>query len=194
MEGNCQSSGQSSFNNYVHLVYLLIKYSSCAYHMFIVKIQSLNRRARYFLWLAQSVFRQQRQISQCPLVVPTGPLFQNGVSTDLFFLVSRMLAKCSLSHHSTTCWQLLAVMRLILLLYCFAINCSWLNVYILWHLLMSCVIPAIRIPQQEKIRPPWQCNTQRKGNLLLTRARAPAANNAVVQIQRAPSPSFHAHL
>ena len=43
------------------------------------------------------MFRQQRQISQCPLVVPTGPLFQNGVSTDLFFLVSRMLAKCSLS-------------------------------------------------------------------------------------------------
>ena len=49
------------------------------------------------------------------------------------------------------------------------------------------VMPAVRIPQQEKRRPPWQCNTQRKGNLLLTRARVPAATNAVVQ-------SFHAHL
>lgn len=121
----------------MHLVYILIKFSSCTYPMFIVKVWSLNQRARYFLWLAQSVFRQQRQISQCPLVVPIGPLFQNGVSTDLFFLVSRMLVKCSLSHHSTTCWQLLAAMRLILLLHCFAINCSWLNVFILWHLLMS---------------------------------------------------------
>ena len=56
------------------------------------------------------------------------------------------------------------------------------------------VMPAVLIPQQEKIRPPWQCNTQRKGNLLLTRARGPAATNTVVQNQRAPSPSFHAHL
>ena len=56
------------------------------------------------------------------------------------------------------------------------------------------VMPAVRIPQQEKRRPPWQCNMQRKGNLLLTRARAPAATNAVVQSQRAPSPSFHTHL
>lgn len=139
MEGNCQSSCQSSFNNYVHLVYILIKFSSCAYHMFIVKVLSFNWRARYFLWLAQSVFRQRRQISQYALVAPVGPLLKNGkcLSTDLFFLVSRMLAKCYLFHHSTICWQLLAAMRLTLLLYCFAINCSWLNVFILGHLLMS---------------------------------------------------------
>ena len=56
------------------------------------------------------------------------------------------------------------------------------------------VMPTVQIPQQEKRRPPWQCNTQRQGNLLLTRARAPAATNAVVQSQGAPSPSFHAHL
>ena len=34
MEGNCQSSCQSSFNNYVHLVYILIKFSSCTYHVY----------------------------------------------------------------------------------------------------------------------------------------------------------------
>ena len=56
------------------------------------------------------------------------------------------------------------------------------------------VMPDVRIPQREKRRPPRQCNTQRKGNLLLTRVRAPAATNAVVQSQRALSPSFHTHL
>ena len=56
------------------------------------------------------------------------------------------------------------------------------------------VMPAVQIPQQEKRRPPWQCNTQSKGNLLLTWARAPAATNTVVQSQRALSPSFHPHL
>ena len=64
--------------------------------------------------------------------------------------------------------------------------------WILLHCLDYIVMPAVRIPQQEKIRPPWQCNRQRKGNLLLTQARAPAATNEVVQSQRAPSPSFHA--
>ena len=83
-------------------------------------------------------------------------------SLQIYFSWSLECLQNVLSHHSTTCWQLLAAMRLILLLYCFAINCSWLNVFILWHLLMLCVIPAVRIPQQEKIRPPWQCNMQRR--------------------------------
>ena len=56
------------------------------------------------------------------------------------------------------------------------------------------VMPNVQIPQREKRRPPRQCNMQRKGNLLLTRVRAPAATNAVVQSQRALSPSFYIHL
>ena len=47
------------------------------------------------------------------------------------------------------------------------------------------VMPNVRIPSQEERRLPRQCNSQKKGSLLLTRARAPAATNAVVQGQRA---------
>ena len=36
--------------------------------------------------------------------------------------------------------------------------------------------------------------THKKGSLLLTRARAPATSNAVVQGQRAPSPSCYTNL
>ena len=36
--------------------------------------------------------------------------------------------------------------------------------------------------------------TGKKGSLLLTRVRAPAASNAVVQGQRAPSPSCYTNL
>ena len=43
-------------------------------------------------------------------------------------------------------------------------------------------------------RLPRQCNSQKKGSLLLTRARAPAATNAVVQGQRAPNPSCYTNL
>ena len=35
---------------------------------------------------------------------------------------------------------------------------------------LTSVMPDVRIPQREKRRPPWQCNTQRKGNLLLTQS------------------------
>ena len=36
--------------------------------------------------------------------------------------------------------------------------------------------------------------TRKKGSLLLTRVRAPATSNAVVQGQRAPSPSYYTNL
>ena len=37
------------------------------------------------------------------------------------------------------------------------------------------VMPNVRIPEWEERRLPRQCNSQKKGNLLLTRVRAPAA-------------------
>ena len=36
------------------------------------------------------------------------------------------------------------------------------------------VLPDVRIPEQEERRLPKQCNSQKKGSLLLTRIRAPA--------------------
>ena len=47
------------------------------------------------------------------------------------------------------------------------------------------VLPDVRIPEREERRLPRQCNTQKKGSFLLTRIRAPAATNAVVQGQSA---------
>ena len=47
------------------------------------------------------------------------------------------------------------------------------------------VMPDVRIPEREERRLPRQCNTQKKGSFLLTRIRAPAATNAVVQGQSA---------
>ena len=37
------------------------------------------------------------------------------------------------------------------------------------------VMPDVQIPKREERRLPRQCNTQKKGSLLLTRVRAPAA-------------------
>ena len=37
------------------------------------------------------------------------------------------------------------------------------------------VLPDVRIPEREERRLPRQCNSQKKGSLLLTRVRAPAA-------------------
>ena len=37
------------------------------------------------------------------------------------------------------------------------------------------VLPVVRIPEREERRLPKQCNSQKKGSLLLTRIRAPAA-------------------
>ena len=53
-------------------------------------------------------------------------------------------------------------------------------------------MPDVRIPGWEERRLPRQCNLQKKkkGNLLLTRARAPAATNAVVQGQKSPEPKL----
>ena len=56
------------------------------------------------------------------------------------------------------------------------------------------VLPDVRIPEREEGRLPRQCNLQKKGRLLLTRARAPAASNALVQGQRARSPSCYINL
>ena len=39
------------------------------------------------------------------------------------------------------------------------------------------VLPDVRIPEQEERRLPKQCNSQKKGSLLLTRIRAPAARS-----------------
>ena len=36
------------------------------------------------------------------------------------------------------------------------------------------VLPDVRIPEREERRLPRQCNSQKKGSLLLTRIRAPA--------------------
>ena len=36
------------------------------------------------------------------------------------------------------------------------------------------VMPDVRIPEREERRLPRQCNSQKKGSLLLTRVRAPA--------------------
>ena len=47
-------------------------------------------------------------------------------------------------------------------------------------------MPDVRIPEQEDRRLPRQCNSQKKGSFLLTRARASAAANAVVQRQKKP--------
>ena len=38
------------------------------------------------------------------------------------------------------------------------------------------VMPDVRIPEREERRLPRQCNSQKKGSLLLTRVRAPAAH------------------
>ena len=38
------------------------------------------------------------------------------------------------------------------------------------------VMPDVRIPEREERRLPRQCNLQKKGSLLLTRVRAPAAH------------------
>ena len=40
------------------------------------------------------------------------------------------------------------------------------------------VLPDVRIPEREERRLPKQCNLQKKGSSLLTRARAPAAHPA----------------
>ena len=55
------------------------------------------------------------------------------------------------------------------------------------------VLPDVQIPEWEERRLPKQCNSQ-KGSLLLTRVRAPATSNAVVQGQRAPSLSCYPNL
>ena len=58
--------------------------------------------------------------------------------------------------------------------------------------------PQMFCPMSESLsgkREGFQDNaTHKKGSLLLTRARAPAASNAVVQGQRAPSPSCYMNL
>ena len=38
------------------------------------------------------------------------------------------------------------------------------------------VMPDVRIPEREERRLPRQCNSQKKGSLLLTQVRAPAAH------------------
>lgn len=143
MEGNCPSSCQSSFNNYVHLVYILIISFPCAYAW--ILFAAICSLSKYWVQMEEkstscdqlSQYSDNRDKS--PFVIPD---WFNGkcLSTDLFSLVSRMLAKCYHSHsdnRSTACWQLLAATRLIFLPYCFAINCSRLNIFILCHLLMS---------------------------------------------------------
>ena len=47
-------------------------------------------------------------------------------------------------------------------------------------------MPDVRIPVWEERRLPRQCNSQKKGSLLLTQATASAATNAVVQGQKKP--------
>ena len=55
------------------------------------------------------------------------------------------------------------------------------------------VIPDVPIPERK--REGLQDNaTHKKESLLLTRDRAPAASNAVVRSQRAPSPSYYTNL
>ena len=51
-------------------------------------------------------------------------------------------------------------------------------------------MPDVGVPKREERRLPRQCNSQKKGSLLLTRARAPAATNAVVQGQKSPEPQL----
>ena len=60
---------------------------------------------------------------------------------------------------------------------------------------LPCVMPDVRIPEREERRLPRQCNSQKKGSLLLTLARASATTNAVVQGQKKPpSPSSYINL
>ena len=59
---------------------------------------------------------------------------------------------------------------------------------------ITTVMPDVRIPEREERRLPRQCNSQKKGSLLLTRARAPAATNAVLQGQRALGPKCYPNL
>ena len=55
------------------------------------------------------------------------------------------------------------------------------------------VMPDVRIPSGK--REGFQDNaTLKKGSLLLTRVTAPAASNAVVRGERAPSPSCYMNL
>ena len=51
---------------------------------------------------------------------------------------------------------------------------------------VATVMPDVRIPKREERRLPRQCNSQKKGSLLLTRTRASAASNSVVQGQKKP--------
>ena len=53
------------------------------------------------------------------------------------------------------------------------------------------VMPDVRISEQEGLQ---DNATRKKGSLLLTRVRAPAASNAVVWSQRAQSPSCYTNL
>ena len=51
-------------------------------------------------------------------------------------------------------------------------------------------MPDVGVPKREERRLTRQCNSQKKVSLLLTRARAPAASNAELHGQKAPSPSW----
>ena len=63
-----------------------------------------------------------------------------------------------------------------------------------FHSFQVCVVPDVRIPEQEERRPPRQCNWQKRGSLLLTRARALCRNQRSGAGQRAPSPSCYTNL
>ena len=56
------------------------------------------------------------------------------------------------------------------------------------------VMLDVRMPEREDRRLLRQCNMQKKGSLLRTRVRAPAATNAVVRSQRALSPRCYPNL
>ena len=60
--------------------------------------------------------------------------------------------------------------------------------------LMPSVVPDVQIPKWEDRRPPRQCNWQKRGSLLLTRARALCRIQCSGAGQRALSPSCYTNL
>ena len=59
---------------------------------------------------------------------------------------------------------------------CIFFHAGIISMKLLFIVRFLSVLPNVRIPQREERRLPRQCNSQKKGSSLLTRARAPAAH------------------
>lgn len=86
MEGNCQSSCQSSFNNYVHLVYILIKFPSCTYHVYCRSTEFKPKSKVLLVISIVSVFRQNRDKFQCSFACSSWSIVtESKVSLQIYF-------------------------------------------------------------------------------------------------------------